>query len=92
MKSFKSRQILWVAWEKQRRSTVLARHLGADLYQFQYQGNFLWRYLYLSAQTLALLWQGTVSVRLRPEPIGGALPPGGHGKALPGLQGHRRCP
>jgi glycosyltransferase involved in cell wall biosynthesis len=55
MFSHKKNEILWIAWEKQRRSTTLANLLGADLYQLESRKNILFRYLSLSIKTVKIL-------------------------------------
>ena len=44
---------LWIAWEKQRRSTVLSKEFNAKLYQFNNSGKL--RYPIVITKTLFLL-------------------------------------
>jgi len=51
-------KILWIAWEKQLRSTTLANELGADLYQLESQRPRLLRYLELCIKTINIVVKG----------------------------------
>ncbi len=52
---------IWIAWERQRRTTELARQFRIPLFRFGYRGPAVLRYMVLAAQTLKLLR------RTRPE-------------------------
>lgn len=47
--------LIWIAWEKQRRTTELARALGAPLYRYLFQAPYPLRVLVVLAQTLIRL-------------------------------------
>jgi glycosyltransferase involved in cell wall biosynthesis len=53
--SIQNESILWIAWERQRRSTTLARHLGADLRQLESSLPRFERYLLLALSTINLI-------------------------------------
>lgn len=46
---------IWITWEHQRRSTVLAKEFGATLYEFISSKNRIIRYPYLSLKTLQII-------------------------------------
>ena len=48
---------VWIAWERQRRSTTLAAELRADLKIFEFEPNGIRRYLVLSWKTIPVLWR-----------------------------------
>ncbi len=50
-------QPVWIAWERQRRSTTLASELGAELKVFEFEPNGLKRYFVLGWRTLPILWK-----------------------------------
>ncbi len=50
--------ILWIAWERQRRSTILAEELKADLRQLECSQTRILRYFLLSIKTIAILAKG----------------------------------
>jgi glycosyltransferase involved in cell wall biosynthesis len=56
MNNKKKNNILWMAWERQRRSTTLAKELGADLYQLESKLPRLMRYTALSLKTIQILF------------------------------------
>lgn len=56
--SIKKEKILWIAWEKQRRSTTLAHELVADLYQIESDMPRLIRYIILSIKTFNKIYKG----------------------------------
>lgn len=52
-----SEQPVWIAWERQRRSTTLATELGAELKVFEFEPNGICRYLVLGCRTIPVLWR-----------------------------------
>lgn len=50
-------QAIWIAWERQRRTTELSRTLGIPLFRFLYRGPRVLRYPVLIATTISLLKQ-----------------------------------
>lgn len=50
-------QPVWIAWERQRRSTTLAAELGAELKVFEFEPNGFLRYFVLGFKTLPVLWR-----------------------------------
>ncbi len=46
---------IWIAWEKQRRTTELAAELGVDLRQWTFRAPYLLRIIWLSFKTCVLL-------------------------------------
>jgi glycosyltransferase involved in cell wall biosynthesis len=55
MNKTQRRQNFWIAWERQRRSTVLSEEANAKLHQLDCGGNRILRYLVCSVKTLVLL-------------------------------------
>ena len=53
-----ARSPVWIAWERQRRTTELAKALGIDLVRFEYNGPYLLRIVVVVFQTVStLLWR-----------------------------------
>ena len=48
---------MWIAWERQRRSTTLAEQLGAELKVFEFEPNGFRRYFVLGCKTIPVLWR-----------------------------------
>jgi glycosyltransferase involved in cell wall biosynthesis len=51
----KAGDIVWIAWERHRRTRVLSNEIGAKLYEFDLRGHRIWRYLRLTPLTLMTL-------------------------------------
>jgi hypothetical protein len=49
------KKVLWIAWEKQRRSTVLANELDAELHQLEFNYSRVIRYAVLTAISLKII-------------------------------------
>lgn len=47
---------IWITWEKQVRNRSMAAAVGAQLFEFIYEGNRLCRYLKCGIQTFRLVW------------------------------------
>lgn len=62
MKEEHHRLKLWIAWERQRRSTVLSQEAGAELFQFDCGGVRVLRYLICGLKTLLLLCRKTPNI------------------------------
>ena len=51
----KRRDVIWITWERHRRTRVLSNEIGAKLYEFDLRRHRIWRYLVLTPLTLMTL-------------------------------------